>query len=76
LILGNIQLCLASPHNPTTRLLLAQTMLGMKRIRPDIVQEFKDRVIMLQAEHPLPERIHGVVQRILDEAWTKTEKRN
>jgi tetratricopeptide (TPR) repeat protein len=76
LILGNIQLCLACPHNPTTRLLLAQTMLGMKRIRPDIVQEFKDKVIMLQAEHPLPERIHGVVQRILDEAWTKTEKRN
>ncbi len=76
IIRGNLHLCLACPRNATTRLLLGQTILGMKRIRPDIVQEFKDKVIMLQAEHPLPERIHGVVQRILDEAWTKPEKRN
>lgn len=64
---GNIQLCLNHPQNTTLRILLAQTLLAMKRVRPDIIPEFKDRLVLLLKEHPLPEPAHAVIQRLIDE---------
>jgi hypothetical protein len=64
---GNIQQCLACPQNVPARLLLAQTLLAMKKVRPDILPEFKDKLTLLQKEKPLPEPAHGVVQRMLNE---------
>ena len=65
---GNIQQCLYNPHNVPARLLLAQTLLAMKKVRPDILPEFKDKLTLLQKEKPLSGPAHGVVQRMLDEA--------
>jgi tetratricopeptide (TPR) repeat protein len=64
---GNIQQCLNLPQNVPARLLLAQTLLAMKRARPDILPEFKEKLALLQKEKPLSEPAHGVVQRMLNE---------
>jgi hypothetical protein len=67
---GNLQLCLDFPQNVGARILLAQTLLAMKKPRPDILPEFKDKLLLLQKEKPLPEPAHGVVQRMLNEVLT------
>jgi hypothetical protein len=65
---GDLQLCLACSDNVGTRILLAQTLLAMKRARPGILLEFKEKLALLQKEHPLREPQHSVVQRMLNEA--------
>jgi hypothetical protein len=65
---GNIQLCLACPGNATVRVLLAQTMLTMKKVRRDILPNFRDKIQRLQKDHPLLEPANGVVQRMFDDA--------
>ena len=65
---GTLQLCLSHPENPTFRLLLAQTLLSMRKVRSDIMPEFVDKVQRLQAEKPLPAPAHGVIKRMIDEA--------
>jgi len=65
---GNIDQCLQTPHSVSVRLLLAQTLVSMKRVRPDILLEFKDRIKLLQDEHPLIEAAQYVAQTIIDEA--------
>lgn len=66
---GNLQQCLSAPAGVNARLLLAQTMLAMKRVRPDILPEYKERLALLQQEHPLSEPARSVVQRLFDEAF-------
>jgi tetratricopeptide (TPR) repeat protein len=68
---GNVQLCLASPESIPARVLLAQTLLTMKRIRPDILPEFRDKTALLQKEKALPEPARSVVQRMIDDALAK-----
>jgi hypothetical protein len=53
---GNLQLCLACPEYVATRLLLVQTLLAIKKIRPDILPEFKDKLALLQNEKPFTVR--------------------
>ena len=66
---GNIQLCVEFPQNIGTRILLAQTLLAMKCVRPDILPEFKAKLELLQKEKPLPEPSHGVAKRLINEAF-------
>jgi hypothetical protein len=65
---GNIQLCLACPGNVTVRVLLAQTMLTMRKVHRGILPNFRDKIELLQKDHPLPEPANGVVQRMFNEA--------
>jgi tetratricopeptide (TPR) repeat protein len=65
---GNIQLCVASPNCIPARVLLAQTLLAMKRVRPDILPEFRDKLALLQKEKPLQEPAHTIVQGVIDQA--------
>jgi tetratricopeptide (TPR) repeat protein len=69
---GNIQLCLKFPENVVTRLVLVQTLIAFKRVRPDILAEFKDKASLLQKEHPLPQLTHDVLHRLFNEAFTTT----
>ena len=71
IIQGNIQLCVASPNCVSARVLLAQSLLAMKRVKPAILPEFRDNVALLQKEKPLQEPAHSVVQRIIDQAFAK-----
>jgi tetratricopeptide (TPR) repeat protein len=62
---GTLQLCLEKPESISIRLLLVQTLRSMKKIRPDILPEFRSRIDLLQKEKPLPEPAQSVVARIL-----------
>jgi hypothetical protein len=64
---GNLQECLNFPENVGVRLLFAQTLRAMKRARPEILPEFRDKIALLQREKPLAEPANGVVQRIINE---------
>ena len=46
-------------------ILLLQTCLSMKRIRPAIVAEYREKLERLQREHPLAEPANGIAQRLL-----------
>jgi hypothetical protein len=72
---GNIQQCLAAPGSVGVRILLAQTLSALKRVHPEILPEFKDKLALLQKEHPLPEPACGVVRRIFDEVSVKESVR-
>lgn len=69
LVAGNLQLCLNCPRSPTTRLLLAQTMAYLDKVRPSIVLEFREKVALLQKEKPLQGPGQGVVKQILAEVF-------
>lgn len=62
---GNLQLCLNQPKNPTTRILLFQTCLSMKRLRPEIAAEYRQKLEMLQREHPISRAAHEVLDQLL-----------
>jgi hypothetical protein len=64
---GNLQLCAACPDNVCVRILLAQTVRAMKRIRSDVVAEFIDRISLLQRKKPVGEPAQELIQRMLDE---------
>ncbi len=67
---GNLQLCLEFPDNWGVRILFAQTLLAMKRARPAVVAEYREKVARLQREKPLSEPAHSVMQRMLNEVLT------
>ncbi|ABF41689.1 TPR repeat protein [Candidatus Koribacter versatilis Ellin345] len=67
---GNIELCAANPQNVATRLLLAQTSISMKSVHPDVVREFKDKLLLLQQQHPLPTKAQAVIQGLFSEAFS------
>ncbi len=51
---GAIYLCLRQPDNATVRMLCASTFRQMKKVRPAIVAELRDKLELLQRQHPLP----------------------
>lgn len=71
ILLGTLQLAVEHPANIAIRILWAQTLLSMKRVRPDIMDEFRERVLLLQKDKPLPSPAHDVVQRLVDEVFTE-----
>jgi Flp pilus assembly protein TadD len=64
-----LQLCLDQPHSIVSRILLAQSLLVLKQGRPLILAEFKDRIGILQTEHPLSKPAHDVVQRMFSDVF-------
>jgi tetratricopeptide (TPR) repeat protein len=62
---GNLQLCLNCPNNVATRILLAQTLLTMNKIKPDVVKEMIEKVAMLQKDKPLTEPAQSVIQEMV-----------
>ena len=41
---GNLQLCLQHPENVGFRVLFAQTLLTVKRFRPELQAEYRDQL--------------------------------
>ncbi|UWZ81648.1 hypothetical protein [Occallatibacter riparius] len=66
---GNLQLCLDCPSNVIARMLLAKTTLAMKRIRPELITGFKDKVLLLNRKNPLAEPARSVLDRLFAEAF-------
>lgn len=67
MVAGDLELCLREPDNATTRLLLFGLLGKLNGINPQVVAEYRGKVERLQAEHPLPEPVQG----LLDELWTR-----
>ena len=70
IIEGNLHLCLAHPDSLSVRILFSQTLQAMKKIRPDVVAEFRDKVALLQRQHPLLGAAQGVIDRQLNECMS------
>jgi hypothetical protein len=41
----------------------------MKTVRPDLMAEFKDKIILLNQKQPLKEEAQRVLERIFNEAF-------
>jgi hypothetical protein len=52
---GCLHLCLDFPQSVILRALLADVVARMRNIRPDVVEQFRERLRLLEEEHPLPE---------------------
>ncbi|WP_241061003.1 tetratricopeptide repeat protein [Achromobacter xylosoxidans] len=63
---GNLRQCLDFPRSVNARLLLAQTVRAMKKVRPDVAGEFEERIARLQREQPLAAPAQAAVQALLD----------
>lgn len=66
---GQLQLCAGQPASLPLRLLLVHTLLGLRHLRPALIPEFRDRILELQTDHPLPEPAHSVITRLLDDLF-------
>lgn len=64
---GNLQLCLDHPQNVGLRILFLQTLLSLKRARPNVLPEYADKLTRLQKEQPLSEPAQSVVNRMMNE---------
>jgi tetratricopeptide (TPR) repeat protein len=62
---GILQLCVRQPANPTVRMVLAQTLRQMKKVRPDILPEYKDKIAVLQQDHPLSGVSVSLIRRVI-----------
>ena len=58
---GTLFLALQQPQSPVVRALLAAMMVAMRRIRPEIAEEYVDRVTLLQKDRPLGEPLDEIV---------------
>lgn len=67
---GQLHLCLAQPDNLPARLLFAHTLKAMKRLRPEILPEFRTHADSLQNEKPLREPANSVVSRLFSESFS------
>ncbi|MFP3700457.1 hypothetical protein SB758_33835, partial [Burkholderia sp. SIMBA_013] len=63
---GNLRQCLDFPRSVNARLLLAQTVRAMKKVRPDVAGEFEEKIARLQREQPLEAPAQAVVQALLN----------
>jgi tetratricopeptide (TPR) repeat protein len=64
---NNLALCLNNPGSVPARILLLQMCRAMKRVHPEVVAPFRDKLLQLQREHPLVEPAQVVCQHLLNE---------
>jgi hypothetical protein len=66
---GNIRLCADQPANPTLRILLARTLIGLKKLAPAAVSDCRDEVTLLQRQKPLFEPIKSTIDKMLSDVY-------
>jgi tetratricopeptide (TPR) repeat protein len=64
---GIVQLCVRQPANATARMVLARTLLLMKKLRPDIFEENRQKVELLQRDHPIGGEVGQLIESALAE---------
>lgn len=73
---GNLQLCVECPDNVAARLVLAKTVLAMKKIHPELIEEIKDKILSLNKKKPLTGPAQKILTRLFDEALQVEPKRH
>ncbi|HTI70326.1 MAG TPA: hypothetical protein VMF06_10180 [Candidatus Limnocylindria bacterium] len=66
---GNLQLCLEYPQNEGVRILFVQLLIALKRARPKMLPEYREKVARLQREIPLRGSAQSVLQRMINGVW-------
>jgi hypothetical protein len=66
-----LQLCLDYPQNVSARLLLIRSLFFLKKIRPQVVREYWDKIMLLNREHPLPTFVQLAIRRTLDDVFPR-----
>lgn len=66
---GTLRMCLANPLNGTLRLVLARILSDMRRIHPSVVDEYRDRVLLMENAHATPAEVLPSVQQLLAQAF-------
>jgi tetratricopeptide (TPR) repeat protein len=66
---GILQLCVNQPQNPPIRMLFAQMMRQMKKVRPEILSEYKDKTAHLQRDYPIKKEIDLLVEEAINEVF-------
>jgi hypothetical protein len=64
---GILQLCVRQPKNSTVRMVFAETLRQMQKVHPEILPEYKDKIDLLQREHPLTGNIAQLVEKTIAE---------
>jgi hypothetical protein len=67
---GNLQLCLNQPGNVVARIVFVQTLVRMKKVHPQVIDEYREKVRLLQKEKPLSGTAHAIAERMLTELNT------
>jgi hypothetical protein len=63
----SFQVCRACPENVPLRIVLVQTLSAAKKLKPAILEEYAERVMLLQKEFPLDGPAHRIVRDMLSE---------
>jgi tetratricopeptide (TPR) repeat protein len=66
---NSFQLCAKQPRNPTVRMLLAQTLRLMQKVRPEILPEYEEKAAHLQRDYPIIHEVGVLVEKALGEAF-------
>ena len=69
---GTLQLCLRQPLNPRVRMLYAQTLRQMKKARPEVLLEYKDKTERLEQKYPLSKEVETLLEKAYSEAFAAT----
>ncbi len=68
---GLMQLCASQPANPLLRMVLVQTLRHMRKVRPEILPEYKDKLAPLQREHPIGGDVGELIEKEMAELLGK-----
>jgi hypothetical protein len=68
IIEGCLHLCLDFPKSVMLRALLADVAARMRNIRPDVLAQFRERIRLLQQEHPLEGSAHETLEAMFEAA--------
>ena len=58
---GALHLCVNNPDNYLVRMVFAQTLRQMKKVRPDMLPEYREKINRLQTEYPLQGEIGNLI---------------
>ena len=64
---GILHLCVRQPASPTVRMVFAQTLRQMQKVRPELLAEYKERIDLLQRDHPLTGSIARPIEKTIAE---------
>ncbi len=70
---GILHLCVRRPANALVRMVLAQTLRQMQKVRPAILSEYQEKVDLLQRDHPLAGDVGKVIGDTVSRAMAGEE---
>jgi tetratricopeptide (TPR) repeat protein len=63
---GVLQLCVRLNANHLVRMLFIETLRHMRKTRPEVVAEFKDRIELLRRDHPIAGKVGDLIEAGFD----------